>query len=123
MSFVFYNPNSKNIKTSDCVVRALCKATGFGWIHVHKELCDESRELGLMPGDIVIIESFLKRHFSNVQKLNVRNPDNTRLRVKDLVGNKTIVCRCANHIVTFQDNNYFDLFDSGNKSVYKAWVI
>jgi hypothetical protein len=123
MTWVFYNPNPKGLKTSDCVIRALCKATGFGWFHIHKELCDRSRELGLMPTDLKVVEDFLKRHFYDVQKLDVRKPDNTRLRVKDLEGYKTVICRCANHIVTFQNGDYFDLFDCGNKSIYRGWVV
>ena len=37
--FFFYNPNECGLNTGDCVIRALCKATGLDWQDIYVELC------------------------------------------------------------------------------------
>lgn len=119
--FMFYNPNPKGIKATDCVIRALCKFTGFGWYQVHVELCEFSRNLGRTQTDMKVVEYFLERH-GLAKKMNIRNKDNTRLKVKDLIGDKTVLCRLAGHLVCYSNGYHYDLYDCGGKSIYKAWV-
>lgn len=38
MDFIFYNPNPQGRNVGDCVIRAICKATGKDWYTVYIEL-------------------------------------------------------------------------------------
>lgn len=50
----YYNPNPvKDKRTGDCVVRAICKATGFDWETVFAGLMVQACALSDMPSAIM----------------------------------------------------------------------
>lgn len=47
MRYVYYQPNKRNYSAGDCVIRAICRATGKDWDTVYAELSAE----GMINGD------------------------------------------------------------------------
>lgn len=50
-TFQYYNANPKNRRTDDCMIRALCFATGMTWESVLRELCETAIGTGYDIGD------------------------------------------------------------------------
>lgn len=125
MAYKYFQPNKKDIKDkySDCVIRALCKATGKDWATVFNELIPISLEVQSMPNSKQVYERYLKQQGFKYQ--GISNAKGTkRPTVKSFsFSNKNIVAvlRVSNHLVTCSNGDYFDTWDSGNKSMYGYW--
>ena len=58
-----YNPNPvKDKRTGDCVVRAICKATGFDWETVFTGLMVQACTLSDMPSANYVWGAYLYKH-------------------------------------------------------------
>jgi len=120
---VYYNPNPSKKETGDCVVRAMCKATGQDWDTIYKQLFDIGFELKVMPNadeawkELLIKNGFTQHKISN--KRGTKRPTVDSFARTNKKG--TYVLRVANHIVTCEDGKYYDLWDSGNCSLYGYW--
>ena len=47
-----YNPNPLKVHPSragDCMIRAICKVTGYSWYDVYDKLCETGRKYGMIP--------------------------------------------------------------------------
>lgn len=52
MNVELYNPNPSKahpVKAGDCMIRAICKVTGYSWYDVYDRLCIYGRKFGMMP--------------------------------------------------------------------------
>lgn len=59
----YYNPNPvKDKRTGDCVVRAICKATGFDWETVFAGLMIQACALSDMPSANYVWGAYLYKH-------------------------------------------------------------
>ena len=48
--YKYFNPNPEGHEDAcDCVVRALCAATGLSWYEVYDKCCEIGKEYGVMP--------------------------------------------------------------------------
>lgn len=132
MSYMYYNPNPsvkykkdgtpRNWTKGDCAVRALCKATGFGWTEVMKVLMDRALETYDMPNSDKIIEWYLKTVGFDKSGFdrNTKKPTINEFCKNHKVG--TYVIRMSGHIVTVQDGTIYDCWDCGEwkvRSFYK----
>ena len=121
----YYNPNPSKKKVGDCVVRALCKATDKDWNEVYKRLCAIGLEEKAMPNEQACYERFLQEN--NFVKMKISNkkgskrPTVNEMAVKSEDG-KAYVCQVACHLVTAKDGYYWDLWESGDKSLYSYFV-
>ena len=123
--FQKYNPNPNNNQVGDCVVRALCKATGKTWDSIYKELAQLGFTLKTMPNDYQAWHECLRQHGFERQGVSIKKGD-SRPKVRELaqqLGQGVYVMRVSGHLVTAKDGQYFDSFDSGNKAVYSYWKI
>lgn len=60
--YIYYNPNpTGKVTKGDCVIRAICAATGFGWYEVYDDLCDEGRRLGDWGNSDPVWGAYLRR--------------------------------------------------------------
>uniref|UniRef100_A0AB39C7W1 Peptidase n=1 Tax=Bacillus phage KoopaTroopa TaxID=3234046 RepID=A0AB39C7W1_9CAUD len=119
----YYNPNPKKIRTSDCVVRSMCKATGKDWDTVYKELFEIGFELKVMPNSDEAWKEYLKREGFIYHKLTIKK-GSKRPRVAEFAQkNKTgtFVLSVAKHIVTCEDGYYYDTWDCGDYAMYGYW--
>lgn len=116
----YYNPNPKKHETGDCVVRALCKATGKDWNTVYQELYEIGFELKVMPNaDKSWIQYLENEGFKRIA-LPVKKGQR-RMRVNDFAKKNrkgTFILRVANHIVTCVDSYYYDIWDCADSAVY-----
>lgn len=119
----YYNPNPLKKETGDCVVRAMTKALDRDWDSVFKELFEIGFELKVMPNNdeawkaLLIKNGFVLHKVTN--KRGSKRPTVQSFASEHKKG--TYVLRVANHIVTCQDGYYYDLFDSGESSLYGYW--
>jgi hypothetical protein len=125
----YFNPNPTQGKTTkrhtvgDCVVRAMCKATGDDWDTVFKELCEIGFELKAMPNDKITWKEYLdrkgfKKHSIKVVKGSKRPTVDSFCR-EHKTG--TYVLSVANHLVTAVDGYNYDTWDPAECSLYGYW--
>lgn len=124
-NFKYFQPNDKDIKDNygDCVVRALCKAMDKQWLDVYDMLVKKGRELQTMPSDKPVYEAVLKD--CGFVYTGVSNKKGThRPIVKHFAKDVKIptVMVVANHLVSCRDGYFYDIWDSGEKSLYGFWT-
>jgi hypothetical protein len=117
----YYNPNPSGKETSDCVVRALCKATGKDWDEVYRGLFEIGFELKVMPSADPAWKTYLDRvegfkYCKIPVKKGSRRPTVDSFAAKNRKG--TFILRVANHVVTVVDGYHYDLDDFGDSAVY-----
>lgn len=119
----YYNPNPLKRDTTDCVVRALVKATGKDWDVVFKELFDIGFELKVMPNSDVAWKEYLTGAGFTYVPIKVKKGSKRPTVQSFTKENKkgVYVLRVANHLVTSDNGYYYDTFDSGNCSMYGYW--
>ncbi|MFP3726430.1 hypothetical protein U8V72_14680, partial [Priestia filamentosa] len=107
----------------DCVVRALCKATGEDWDTIYKELFKIGLGLKVMPNSdeawkhYLIDKGFI--YHKLIIKRGTKRPTVDSFARSNRKG--TYVLRVAQHLVTCEDGYYYDLYDSGDHSLYGYW--
>ena len=127
MSYKYYQPNKKDLKDDygDCVIRALTKALDKEWIAIFDELVPFSREMQCPYNCKPVYEAYLKDKGYNWQGLKAekgkKRPTTKTFSKKNNKG--VYVLRLSHHLVTVVDGNYYDTWDSGDKSVYGYWKI
>lgn len=124
-NFVYYQPNSKDIKDKygDCVIRALSKAMDKTWLEVFDILVMNGRELQSMLGQKTVYTKVLSEY--GFKYYGISNKKGTkRPTVKQHAAMSTAPCVmvAANHLVACQDGKFYDTWDSGEKSLYGYWV-
>lgn len=122
MAYKVYNANPLKKKTSDCVVRALCKVTDLDWDTVYKELFDIGYELKVMPNNDESWKEFLRRRGFIYHAIKVKKGSKRPRVNKFSRDNKgTFILGVANHIVACQGGHYYDTWDSGECCLYTYW--
>ena len=111
----YYNPNPANRLTNDCVIRAITKALDSDWTTIHDEIAKESgRKFDTMDANHVWI-GWLKRHGYKFYPMPDKCPD--CYTVKDFSEDNPrgqYILGTGTHVVTVQDGDYYDTFDSGD---------
>lgn len=120
---IYFNPNPLKKEIGDCVVRALCKAEGLEWDIVFEELFEYGKEFKEMPNADVCWKQFLlNRGYIQHKVSNKKGSKRPTVEGFSKANTEsTYVMRVANHVVTIQDGYYYDLWDSGQRSVYGYW--
>lgn len=59
MSYRYYNANSHNRNTEDCVVRCLSVLTNRPWLEVYKEVSNLAGRQGRLFSDVEFVEDYL----------------------------------------------------------------
>ena len=111
---VKYNPNPCCIRASDCVVRAICAATGEGWYKVYTELCVRGAALCDMPSVNRVWASYLKERGDSMKRIA------GACTVYDFAREHPdgiYILGTGTHAVSVIDGDYYDAFDSGNELV------
>lgn len=120
----YYNPNPNKKEVADCVVRACCKSMNKDWDEVYVDLCKIGFENKAMPNEKLAYEKyFIQEGFEYVKVFNKKG--SKRLKVREIAKEhkkEVIICVVANHLVTTAEGYFWDLFDSGDNSLYGYWV-
>ena len=121
--YVCKNLNPKGKKTGDCAIRAVAAATNKSWDETYIGLANIGFKNKTIINDTETVDLYLRQLGFNVGTIKV-NKGGHRPTVKSFANehpNWVCVLRVANHLVACAYGNYIDIWDSGDKSVYKYW--
>ena len=123
MAFRFYNPNPAGRFVGDCTIRAICKLTDQDWDSVYAATSFQGFMVKDMPSGNATWGSYLfqrgyRREFIpddllgrySVNDFCRDHPDGKFLLVLD------------QHVVTVEDGDYYDTWDSGNELPTYYWL-
>lgn len=116
--YKFFNPNPYSNKVGDCVIRALCKATGKDWDEVFCELSAYAYREKDMPsanhvwGKYLQAKGFTRNIMDcdcNVEAFCQKHPEGT------------FILAIQGHVVCVVDGCYYDSWDSGKEIPLYYW--
>lgn len=122
--YILYNANPKH-KTTDCALRAVCKALNKDWQSAYFDLCKLGSQLWCMPNDDKAIEEYLRLNGFVRRSYKVRTGDK-RLTVAEFARMRsggTYVLRIANHLTCVVNGDIYDLWDTSSKCVYSYYEL
>lgn len=113
MRYEYYQPNPVSPHEDDCVIRAICKATGKDWDTVYMELCTEGMKRGTWGNVNHVWDSYLLN--SGYKRYAIPNTCPECYTVGQFAeehpkGIYTLAT--GSHAVTIQDGVVYDSFDS-----------
>ena len=121
-NFMYYQPNDH--VCGDCGIRAVSKALNCSWEESLTKLYNAAMEIRDAPGSRETIDKVLKSEGFEWVPTNPKRGEK-RPTVADFAksNNKGIyVFNVASHVVCAQKGYYYDIWDSGSKSLYGYWV-
>lgn len=126
--FHYYNANSHNHKTGDCVIRALCTATEISWEDCLTELFNIAVKKGYEPSDDKPVSVFLENH-GFIKCKEPRYADNTKMTVEHWLEhvrpskhNKVVATVGSHHIVAIMNGVVNDIWNSSRQTMHSYWV-
>lgn len=120
--FVFYNPNPAGHSVGDCVIRAICKATGESWDKIYVGLAVTGMELADMPSANAVWGAYLHRRGYTRTALPDKCP--ASYTVADFASEHrqgAYILALSGHVVAVVDGNYYDAWDSGRELPLYVW--
>lgn len=118
MSYVYYNPNPKNKKTTDCVIRMLCNVYDIPWTEAFLRLSGIVLSEYEMPSSNYIWEKYLLGNGYKKALLPSQCPDcMTVSNFADMYNEGTYIVCTGNHVVAVKDGDYYDAWDSGDEVI------
>jgi len=115
----YYNPNPDGKAVGDCVIRAICKATGQDWEETYAKVSAYGFSMHDMPSSNVVWGAYLKSigyrrklvdEYCTVKEFCEAHP----------VG--TFILSIDGHVVCVASGDYYDSWDSGNEIPIFYWV-
>lgn len=125
MSFVQANPNPRNGRVGDCVIRAITIATNSTWEKVYTELAAYGFAMGDMPSSNAVWGQYLKDKGFKRDIIPDTCPQDcyTIIDFCNDNPNGTYILGTGSHVVAVIDGNYLDTWDSGNEAPIYFWRI
>lgn len=118
MAYVFYNPNPKNQRVGDCVIRAIGKATDQNWVDAYIALCSEGLIFKDLPSSNYVWGMYLKKNGYEEYMVSSVCPNCTTVSEFAKTHPKgRYVLACQNHTVCVDSGNWYDSWDSGSEIV------
>lgn len=116
MAYVNFNPNPQRKLVGDCVIRAISKATDKSWEEVFLDVMQNAFELHDMPSSNYVWADYLiKQGFHKYIIPDTCPACYTVFQFAQDHPKGTYILGTGTHVVTVQDGNYFDSWDSGNE--------
>lgn len=118
MSYQYFNPNPAGKHVGDCVIRAICRAFGYGWERAYLEICIQGFAMRDISASDSVWGAYLKNHGYQKHVLPDMCPDCYTL--KEFAENSpsgTFIVKTDDHVTAVIDGIYYDSWDSGNKVV------
>jgi len=110
--YIFYNPNPTGQFVGDCVIRAITKATGKPWDDVYLGIALQGFAEKNMPSANKVWGNYLRKHGF------IRHNITGVITVKGFCEYNPLglyVLGTGTHVVTVENGNYFDAWDSGQE--------
>lgn len=116
--YIYYNPNPKKKRASDCVIRAITKITGLTWDEAYLALSSVVLSEYDMPSSNDIWEEYLMSLGYRKSLLPDTCPHCYTIRdfAYDHPRGKYVACT-GSHVVAVIDGIYYDAWDSGDEVV------
>lgn len=114
--YIPYNPNPLNLKTDDCVIRALTKVLDKTWEEIYMDLCIKGLEMCDWGNNNAVWDDYLKTHGFKREIVPDSCPD--CYTVDDFCKDNTsgtYVLGTGTHVIAIVDGNYYDSWDSGQQ--------
>lgn len=116
------NPAKKNV--GDCVVRAICLATGKTWLSVYDDICLVGRQEYDMPNADVVWGRYLHKLGFEPFILPNRCPQCVTIKqFCQMFPRGTFIIGTGSHAVAVVDGDYYDSWDSGDQIASYFWRI
>lgn len=122
MAFLLLNPNPKNARVGDCVVRALSIATRNSWEDIYTDLAVYGFMLCDMPSSNAVWGAYLKDQGYERKVVIDTCPD--CYTVRDFCRDNpqgTFILGTGTHVVAVINGNYCDTWDSGDEVPIYYW--
>lgn len=120
--WVRWNPNPLREGEPDCVIRAICAATGMRWIDVFRDLCNLAGEMGTMPSANWLWGLYLKRLGFVPFLLPESCPECVSVRAFcERFPEGTYIIGTGSHAVAVINRRYYDSWDSGDEIPTYFW--
>lgn len=124
MSYVYYNPNPKNNRVGDCVIRAITKALNSNWNDIYLDIVAEGFEEKDMPSSDNVWGRYLFKKGFRRNVIPNDCPDCYTIRdfsYDHPHGTYILVTSERNHIVCMDNGTVYDTFDSLNEVPVYYW--
>lgn len=125
MSFIQSNPNPKNARVGDCVIRAIAIATNSTWEHVYSELAAYGFVMCDMPSSNAVWGQYLKDLGYRRGVIDDNCPEDCYTIQQFCRDNPSgiFILGTGTHVVTVIDGSYYDTWDSGREVQIFYWRI
>jgi hypothetical protein len=114
--YTYYNPNPKQKRVGDCVIRAICKVLDMDWDDVYIQLCLQGFKMKDMASSNSVWGSYLKS--KGFLQVTIPNTCPDCYSIRDFCEDNpkgTFVVGTGTHVVAIVDGNYYDAWDSGDE--------
>ena len=120
MPYKFYNPNPKNLLTSDCVVRAIAKLMDYDWDTAYLRLAIAAFDEKMIISSDTVWLNYL--HQNGYRRYMIPDTCPFCYTVRDFAEDHPegrymlkIAGSSSGHVVAVVDGDYYDSWDSGNE--------
>ncbi len=120
--FIYYNPNPSSNHVGDCVIRAISKLTNQDWEKTYMEIALQGYMLHDMPSANHVWGAYLLSN--GFKRYIIPNECPECYTVKDFCRDNPkgkFLLATGSHVVTVQDGNYYDAWDSGDEVPIYYW--
>lgn len=120
--WIEFNPNPTGRRVGDCAVRAVSKALGADWETAFAMISTNAFAMGDMPSSDSVWGSVLRQNGFYRSAIPNTCPD--CYTVSDFAKEHplgTFVLALGGHVVTVEDGDWFDTWDSGSQSPQFYW--
>lgn len=114
--YINFNPNPKQKRVGDCVIRAICKATNQEWNEVYVQLCLQGLKMSDMPSSNSVWGSYLKQ--KGFLQVTIPNTCPDCYTVEDFCKDHpkgTYILGTGTHACCIQDGCVYDAWNSLNE--------
>ena len=122
MAFKFFNPNPEGRFVGDCTIRAICKLTNQDWDTVYCNTAFQGFVAKNMPSGNDVWGRYLRK-LGYIREIIPNNcPDCYTVKdfCRDHPYGKYLIA-LDQHVVTVEDGDYYDTWDSGNEIPIYYW--
>lgn len=122
MAFIQFNPNPDWNYVGDCTVRAISRLTDTDWDSTYINLALQGFMMKDMPSSNHVWGAYLRSR--GYERVPISNKCPDCYTVADFASENpigTFLLATGTHVVTVEDGNYYDTWDSGDEVPIYYW--